>query len=212
MIKIKDYNIINWNEHFFLDTNSASGLSRVKAVCTPNGGIVYEANTPAGSKLYKMNGTPQCWQIRLMSKMYKAHRIIWVLLHGSIDNNLVIDHLDGNPLNNTHSNLSLKTFRSNGQNRAQNSNNTSCYTGVKFRSRTNKDGTEYSYWCATWNGVDNKRLVKYFPVWRYGNDLAKALAVLARKEAIDNLNLNGQEYTDRANKAPISSKEVNESN
>jgi hypothetical protein len=43
-----------------------------------------------------------------------AHRLIWVLTHGqSEDNSLVLNHIDGNKLNNTISNLELVTHKRN---------------------------------------------------------------------------------------------------
>ena len=43
-----------------------------------------------------------------------AHRLIWIINHGLIyDTNLVINHIDGNKLNNNISNLELVTHRRN---------------------------------------------------------------------------------------------------
>jgi hypothetical protein len=51
-------------------------------------------------------------------KRYHAARIIWVLVHGSIDDSLVIDHINRNPSDNRISNLRLVTQAINVSNRS----------------------------------------------------------------------------------------------
>lgn len=197
-MKIRDYNSVNWKEHFYLDETSPSGLCRLKNVYTPNGGLRYKANTPVGSRHYKVSGKPSSWEVKLGGTIYLAHRIIWILLYGSIDTELVIDHFDGDAFNNSYNNLKLKTARANCQNLSKNISNTSGTTGVHLQSYQKKDGTITKYWMATWHNPPRKIHTKCFPVNKYGYSLAKEMAVLARKEAIENLNLNGQSYTNRA--------------
>ena len=76
-------------------------------------------------------------RLNFKSKMYLVHRIIWVLTYGSIDLTLVIDHLDGDPLNNEISNLSLKTHKNNSRNQRQHSNNKTGVTGVSLMCNKN---------------------------------------------------------------------------
>lgn len=43
--------------------------------------------------------------VSLDSSTYKVHRVIWLLHNGTIDKNKLIDHIDGNPRNNSIENL-----------------------------------------------------------------------------------------------------------
>ena len=54
--------------------------------------------------------------IKFKGKHYKSHRLCWILHYGHIDDNLVIDHIDGNVLNNKISNLRLVTVAENNRN------------------------------------------------------------------------------------------------
>jgi len=57
--------------------------------------------------------------IKINDKIYTAHRLIWVYFHGSINDMLQIDHIDGNKLNNNIDNLRLVTAEVNCLNRSK---------------------------------------------------------------------------------------------
>jgi TnpA family transposase len=113
---------------------------------------------------------------------------MWVMLYGTIEKGLVIDHLDGNPLNNTVDNLHLKTRRANSQNQKLKSSNTSGVTGV-YKS--------IGGWMCSWYDIDKKEQTKYFSIKKYGNDSAFQLAVDYRLNELQKLNAQGMDYTDR---------------
>lgn len=57
------------------------------------------------------------WQVWLGKKYYRAHRVVWLLNHGSIADNLLIDHKDRNRANNAIDNLRLCDYFENRKNR-----------------------------------------------------------------------------------------------
>lgn len=182
-----DYNL-NWSEYFQLDTDSPSGLVRIK---DRYGKPVEKYNV--GTKMFYKTGEANSWQLNFKSKMYLVHRIIWVLTYGSIDLTLVIDHLDGDPLNNEISNLSLKTHKNNSRNQRQHSNNKTGVTGVSLMC--NKNGNWY--YTAKWNNHDGKLQSKYFSIAKLGEENAKNLAIIYREDQIRLLIAEGADYTER---------------
>ncbi|MBA1200473.1 HNH endonuclease [Pseudomonas capeferrum] len=91
----------------------------------------------AGSKLHKPGGISYM-QVSLGRKTLKAHRLIWILVHGSIDESLMIDHVNGNGLDNRLVNLRLVTPRDNSKNRSVRSRNRSGVVGVYWNSHEQK--------------------------------------------------------------------------
>jgi hypothetical protein len=46
-------------------------------------------------------------------KKYYVHRLVWIMHNGDIEEDLVIDHIDGNPSNNRIDNLRVVTLQEN---------------------------------------------------------------------------------------------------
>lgn len=97
------------------------------------------------------NGKTKYIDIKINGKAYRAHNIIFSMTRGPIPNGMYIDHIDGNGLNNSESNLRAVTHRDNCKNRSIQSNNTSGIPGVtwredcgKWRVRINFDGKRRS--------------------------------------------------------------------
>jgi hypothetical protein len=130
--------------------------------------------------------------VTLNCKVYYGHRIIWLLTQGHINNHEIIDHLDGNSLNNCKTNLRQVSSEVNARNRKQNPRNTSNVIGVYLK---NMKGDPY--WTATWQDLQGKKHRKCFSVNKYSDEGAKQLAIDTRKEAIDLLNKQGAGYTAR---------------
>jgi len=144
-----DYNQELFKELFYYDETSESGL-RYKHGNTCKGPNRRFANDVAGS--IRSN---KVWIVKIKSKAYVVHRIIWYLTFGNIPSDLVIDHVDGNALNNVLSNMRLTTQLVNNSNHAMQLNNTSGKTGVYFRNNS---------WIAQWNvnGVQKTKNFKTF--------------------------------------------------
>lgn len=80
-------------------------------------------------------------KVRLNKKLMYAHRIIWVMVHGDLPDNKMIDHIDGDGFNNLPENLRLADRTTNGRNSSMKINNTSGFTGVYWHSQNKR-------WCA----------------------------------------------------------------
>lgn len=93
------------NEWLYVDETSPSGLRWKKQRFRSK----RREGEQAGSLLTKTKNK-KYWQVVIFKKVFKAHRLVYLLTHGSIDKNLVIDHIDGNGLNNKVENLRLATF------------------------------------------------------------------------------------------------------
>jgi len=110
-------------------------------------------------------------KIGLKGKKYYAHRIIWAMVHGVVPE--VIDHKNGNGLDNRICNIRNTTQRINIQNKVMQSNNKSGHTGVCWKEKDKA-------WCATLGR-------KYLGQFKEKKD-----AIYARKKAISN-----SDYTER---------------
>ena len=71
-------------------------------------------------------------KLGVRKRIYKAHRLVWLIAHGSWPNGL-IDHIDGNKSNNQLNNLRLVNGTGNSENvRRPNKRNQSGFMGVIF--------------------------------------------------------------------------------
>jgi hypothetical protein len=155
-------------KRFYLDETSPSGLSHVKY-----GHCVSIHRDGHYTVCFRVNGK----QVRKY-----VHRIIWELIHGSIDDNLDIDHIDGVKTNNKIENLRLVTRKVNLRNQKTNSRNTSGFTGVSLL-----EVNGYSYWSASWLDESGKQKTKRFSIAKLG-DKAKELAIEHRTGMIELIN------------------------
>lgn len=85
-------------------------------------------------------------QVMIDYRLYMAHQLIWCLLYGEWPNKL-IDHIDGNGLNNSKDNLRLVTHTENGQNMYKHRNgktpNVDLTSHLTWRARYSKKGKRY---------------------------------------------------------------------
>lgn len=188
----KDYNKINWSEHFYLDSSSPSGLRWNRDVLHGTGKkfIRYHKGSATGSLVLDRDKYPTAWRTKLNGVSYLIHRIVWVLHYGNIDNTLVIDHLNGNPLDNSVENLKLKTQKANCRNVKLNTLNNSGVKGVCMIFRN-----KVLNWAATWRKPNGKPAIKLFSTYKCSSEEAFRLACEYRTAQIALLNENGANYT-----------------
>lgn len=95
----------------------------------------------------------RCWAVSVQGNSYLAHRLGYCLLHGSVDPELQVDHIDGNALNNKADNLRLVKQAVNLRNRPQQRNNITGVTGVSYDVRNDR-------YIAQFNDLSGKRKQK----------------------------------------------------
>jgi len=145
-----------------------------------------------------LNGTGGYSQIHYKQGMYRVHRIIWEMFHGYVPEKYVIDHIDGDPTNNSVSNLRAVEEKYNSRNKKKQNNNTSGFVGVTSIKYKNPANVEYRYYKASWaDSVSLGKCYKIFSVHVHGEEEAFRLACEYRLKMIAQLNSQGAGYTDR---------------
>jgi hypothetical protein len=103
-------------------------------------GVLYrKKQTSSNAKIGDVAGTTRqdgYRHINLHGKFYLVHRLIFLMHHGFLPK--VIDHIDGNSLNNRIENLRVATKSQNCQNARIRRNNTSGIKNVHFNKQSNK--------------------------------------------------------------------------
>lgn len=171
-----DYGV--FSNLFYYDESSPSGLRYKKDVSTGyyitklKGGVAGNKHTTSGEYVVG-------WRLKLNGKDYKVHRIIWLLLNGSIDSRLVVDHIDNNPLNNNIHNLRLVSYHLHGRNKKP-SHLVNSRTGIVGVMERN------GVFLAQMRDENAKRTTKSFSINKYGEKKALYLAVKVRYEYLIN--------------------------
>jgi len=106
----------------------------------------------AGTLQRKQDGK-EYWKVKVNGKIYKVHRIIWLLVHKAWPENQ-IDHIDGNGLNNRIENLRDVTHAENQKNQKKHKTNTCGHMGVyrerdKWRAEIKVSGRQIRLGCFT---------------------------------------------------------------
>lgn len=183
-----------YSEHFIYDPSSPSGLTRIKGTTsTSRAGYERGQLGHCGHKLTLPCGRQQ-WNIGFKGRFAQISRIIWQLFNGKIPDGFVVDHIDGNSLNNKIENLRIVTRDKNARNLKKRKDNKSGVTGVVLHTDKRCKAT---YWRARFHDLDGKHVCKYFSVEKIGNDEAFRLACEWRAEQIRLLNEQGAGYTER---------------
>jgi HNH endonuclease len=189
----KDYNLINWKDLVKEDSTSVTGL--VWSMTLYNGRYknipFIKAGEQAGYIGTNRTGVQRA-RLRYKGVAYLIHRILWIIRNGSIDNNLVIDHIDGNTLNNSTDNLRLVSSDINTRNSKMLITNSSGKTGVGFYLVKDITYAE-CFWC----DGKGKQHKKRFNCNILGLLPAFASACAYREQKIKEFNQRGYNYSDR---------------
>ena len=169
--KVSDLDYESFSARYFVDETSPTGLRYKVDVYAkrPSFGdsvILHRAGDPAGSK--SQSGYSVSWN----RKGYRVHRIIWLLTYGTIDPTLVIDHIDGNPLNNRISNLRLVDHKVNTRNRGIDKRNKLGFSGFSLDKKNTlrvsvnlADGTRESK-SFSLNTTSYEEALEKLKIWR----------------------------------------------
>ena len=192
---------MNWGDVVYYDETSPSGL-RWKVTITkpmPRGGfsVVRRIGDQAGGlSTYRDGSRRSIWIVEFTKqgkRIYETcHRVVWGLFNTTKKDVALIDHIDGNSLNNLISNLRDSSFELNMRNKKMYKSNSSGKTGVYFTG---------DLWMSQWVDESGTRRSKSFSISKYGED-AFSLAVKWREQKIRELNEQGAGYTDRHGKEP----------
>lgn len=124
---------------------------------------------------------------------HAVHKVIWLLHNDNILPGYVIDHIDGDYLNNKITNLRMITQAENSRNKRSCGRNKDGVTGVILFKRQGR----MDQWRAQYRNLIGECFQKYFSILKLGKEEAFRLAVEWRKEQIRLLNAQGAGYTDR---------------
>ncbi len=174
------------------DETSPTFLRWSVDVYSGKGKIQVSSGTPAGT-LNTLGGRGVLYYRTCYKRRTEAnHRLVYILHFGLIPDGFVVDHIDGDTLNNRISNLRLITAKENNRNSRRYSNNSSGICGVSFKQ------TEDSYgFVGQVTRLDGKRSAKYFSIAKYGFMPAFTMACKCRDDMIKQLNAQGANYTER---------------
>ena len=90
-----------------------------------------------GKRAFTAKDSKGYLQGKIMSTLYRAHRVIWAISTG-VQPKDQIDHINGDGMDNRIVNLRVVSCAENSRNRSLQSNNTSGVVGVSWDSRRNE--------------------------------------------------------------------------
>lgn len=162
----------------------------------------------SGNRIGKMAGAlhsgrnTQYYELDVNGKRYQAHRVVMLLNNFDIADK-IIDHYNGNGLDNRLDNLRVATIADNQRNRKISTNSRSGKMGVRRVAILNGTKTKHNYyWEAGYHDENSCYHRKKFNCEKFGELIAKYLAIEWRNKNIEITNLRLKElgqlgYSDR---------------
>lgn len=150
---------------------------------------VHSGKNVGGQSADSRNKNYKRWRCTYNYKQHFVHNLIWLIFHKEIPIGCVIDHLDGNPLNNKIDNLRVVKKGTNNRNAKARKDNNTGFAGVVYNKRDKAYRATVKYL-----GVAHS---KSFSTIKYGNEVALELAIQFRKDKISELNSYGADFTER---------------
>jgi hypothetical protein len=131
---LRDYNSVDWNSLFYYDPESPTGLRWKVDRMAGRWMKIYAARAGelAGSIHVDTVKETKYALVAHGLKNWFAHRVIWIMHNGYLDNEYVIDHVDGNSLNNSIDNLRVVKQVLNNRNASIRKDNSTGTSGVHF--------------------------------------------------------------------------------
>lgn len=132
--------MIDWSTYFTYDSVSGQLIWKRRP------SELFNSTTRANSWNTRFSGkaagcsTSRSRRVNVMigGKLYAAHRVIWEMVHGPIPQGKIIDHVNGDYLDNRLHNLRLATTSENNANCRAHSKQPFGYMGVSYSSRSKK--------------------------------------------------------------------------
>lgn len=202
---VYDYDAIDWNSLFYYDLTSKTGLrwkvDRYRGRKMSQ--LFRRAGDEAGNIAHGKTRGTQYATVNAGGKNHFAHRVIWIMYNGPIDKSFVVDHINGDSLDNRIENLRVVKQISNNRNASLRKDNSTGTCGVYFTTAQNHRGGVYTYASAQWKEIQegkSKSICKHFSTEKYGLLPAFAMACRYREDRIAELNALGYGYTENHGK------------
>ena len=179
---------------FRVDNESISNLSwNIEIRCGIHDNVL---KCWIGKPCDHISKTTKRFRVEYCGRSYEVSRLVLCIYLGEdyFDNSFLVDHIDGNPLNNKIENLRKASFRANARNTAKRISTD--VTGVNLHNSNKK----YQYWRARWADLQGKQHEKRFSISERGFHEAREMAILYRQKMIDELNISNAGYTERHGK------------
>ena len=137
-----------------------------------------KANSPAGC--LPKTDKRKYPTVEVEGESYGVHRVVWVLQNKELSTDFMIDHIDGNKLNNSISNLRITDAKTNTHNRIIKIPK-SGYRNIREESRNN----QVSSYMVRWHPLEHSdRQWKSFPVSVYGTPTAALKAAYIFRDTL----------------------------